>query len=240
MEIYQIIIGVTALLAILILWFLRKFASADATRNAIRSKYKRLREEGLPESECLFRLLSTRRGWKRLPQAFLQELSRRLRNWERIADFIALSERELLDRGQFRRIAQNDPDMQDPDVAMRAVALALTRYYPPSSSPRKNPCETETALRLGTLIAPDDGIAALKLAVHHYSLERYREALPLFERGLKLVDDDMTKFKRLEAALSSHEIALPPEVFGTDDEIEDSITISKALYEDCKQKVGDS
>jgi hypothetical protein len=163
-----------------------------------------------------------------------------LRTWENIADFIYLSEKELLDRDAYPRIAQSDTNMQNPDIAMRVVASLLTRDYAASRNSRKNPSQTETALRLGTLIAPEDGIMALKLAAWHYLQEHYREALPLFEHGLKLVDDEMTKFKRLEEVLSRQEMALPSEVFGTDDEIEALVSSCKIMYEHCRQEIPDN
>ena len=238
METYQIIIiGLIAPLAILIWLFLHKFGGRGATRDSMHSKYEMLLEEGLPERECLFRLLSTRTGWKKLPQGFLQELSGRLGDWERIADFIHLSERAGLERDQYSRIAQNDPDMQDPNIAMPAVALALTRDYRLSRNSSTSQRETETALRLALLIAPDDGCVALRLAVYHYLMEHYTEAIPLFERGLELVAHEIANFQRLEAVLSSHEIGLSAEVFGTDDEMQAFIRDCESLYELCKQEV---
>lgn len=150
---YLIAIAVAAFITVNYVLFWR--FGRQNTLNVYRSKYQRLLDDGYSEGECLFRLLSTRPGWESLPQPILRELSERLGNWENIADFIHFSESESLERDQYARIAQADPDMQAPDVAMRAVALALRPTFPSIPKARG------TMLRLGKLIAPDDGIIGL-------------------------------------------------------------------------------
>jgi len=117
-------IGIFILLAVIFVWFLRKFGSPQATERTLLSEFEAFERSGLAEEERLFKLLATRGGWRSLPHPFLHELASRLENKENVIRFIAFSERHQLDRSIFAQLAKE----QDVEMALFGVASLLASW----------------------------------------------------------------------------------------------------------------
>ena len=75
----------------------RRATTPKARVTAMLRRYGAFARTGLPEAECLFRLMATRSGWKDLPHGFLRELVARLQLQGR-RDAIHLARRRLRSR----------------------------------------------------------------------------------------------------------------------------------------------
>jgi hypothetical protein len=117
-------IGIFILLAVIFVWFLRKYGSPEATAQTLLKQYEAFERSGLPEEERLFKLLATRGGWRSLPHPFLRELALRLGNKENVVRFIALSERHQFDRSHFGRLAKEE----DVEMSLFSVATWLASF----------------------------------------------------------------------------------------------------------------
>lgn len=157
----------------------RRLASPQATVRALLRHYHSFETTGLPEQECLLRVLLSRSGWRNLPPAFLAEIVTRLRSKESVFRFVSLAEGYRFDRKHLRTIAKKD----DMEAAMRDVARLLGDFG--SRLQKKNRLkEAEFVQKLALGLQPDQYFTKLPLAATYFKMERYADAVPLFEDGL--------------------------------------------------------
>lgn len=179
MDFFSFFIVFAALAIILYRVFTQRFATPQAIVRGLLRRYHVFERAGLPEAECLFRLLSTRRIWKKLPQSFLMEVVARLDSKENVMRFISLSEGYRFHQSRISQIARN-PDIES---AMAEIACMLgslgNRLL--NEGRLKN---AEFVHRLALQLQPRQYFTNLPLAVTYYNLERFSEAAPLFQRGL--------------------------------------------------------
>jgi tetratricopeptide (TPR) repeat protein len=157
----------------------RRLASPQATVRALLRHYHSFERAGFPEQECLFRVLTSRSGWKNLPLAFLAEIVARLRSKENVIRFVSLAEEYRFDRKDLRAIAKKE----DMEAAMRDVAHWLGDFG--NRLQKENRLkEAEFVQKLALGLQPDQYFTKLPLATTYYRMERYADAVPLFEDGL--------------------------------------------------------
>jgi len=146
---------------------------------ALLRHYQTFAKTGLPEGECLFRIMAMRSGWKSLPHDYLRELVVRLGSKEDVIRFISLAEDYGYVKQRFPGIAQKG----DLDRGMAEVACLLARLgYQLQQEGRLK--EAEFVQKLALPLGPDRYFTNLPLAATYYETGRYGEARPLFERGL--------------------------------------------------------
>ncbi len=215
-------IGIFILLAVVVVWFLRKFGSTQATAQTLLSEYDAFERSGLPEEERLFKLLATRGGWRSLPHPFLHELASRLENKENVIRFIALSERHQLDRSIFAQLAKQ----QDVEMALFGVACLLASFGNRLQD-RGSLNEAEFVQLLALRIQPNQHFTALPLAVTYYRMKRYSDAAPLFKHGLSLFEKAEKEAKWIEHLPS------PTGLFGSKSDMEELGQTYRKMYEEC-------
>jgi hypothetical protein len=161
----------------------RRMATPKARVTAMLRRYRTFARAGLSESECLFRLMATRRGWKELPHGFLRELVARLRSKEDVIRFISLAE----DRGHVKQRFPGIARKGDLNQAMAEVACLLARFgYQLQQEGRLK--EAEFVQKIALPLGPECYFTNLPLATTYYETGRYGEARLLFERGLAQLD----------------------------------------------------
>ena len=157
----------------------RRAATPKARVALLLRRYRSLAARGLTEEESLFRMMVSRAGWKRLPNEFLRELVRRLSSKEEVIRFVSLCE-------DYRYVTERFPAIAgktDLGEAMADVACILSRFgYELQKEGRLK--EAEFVQRLALPLGPDHYFTNLPLAATYYETGRYRDAAPLFERGL--------------------------------------------------------
>lgn len=215
-------IGIFVLLAVVFVWFLRKFGSPQATAQTLLREYEAFERSGLAEEERLFKLFATRSGWRSLPHPFLRELASRLGNKEDVIRFIALSERHQFDRSRFARLAQEE----DAEMALLGVASLLASFGNRLQD-RGRLNEAECVQLLALRIQPDQHFTTLPLAVTYYRMKRYSDAAPLFRHGLDLFEKCERETKWME------QLALPSDLFGSKSGMEDLGQAYRKMYEEC-------
>jgi hypothetical protein len=157
----------------------RKFTGPQVTVRALLRHYHAFERTGLPEQECLLRVLTHRSGWKNLPLVFLAEIVKRLKTKEDVFRFVSLAEGYRYDRKHLPAIARK----KDMEVAMHDVARWLGDFG--NGLQKKNRLkEAEFVQRLALGLQPDQYFTNLPLATTYYRMERYSDAVPLFEQGL--------------------------------------------------------
>lgn len=157
----------------------RRLVGPQATVRGLLRRYHFFERTGLPEQECLFRVLTSRAGWRNLPPAFLAEIVARLRSKENVFRFVSLAEGYRFDRKDLRAIAKKG----DMEVAMRDVARWLGNFGTRLQKENRLK-EAEFVQKLALGLQPDQYFTTLPLATTYYKMERYADALPLFEEGL--------------------------------------------------------
>jgi len=162
----------------------RRLRGPQWTVRGLLRQYYVFAKLGIPETECLFRVLSRRSGWKNLPAKFLAELVGRLRSKEDVFRFVSLAEGYRFDRKQLPTIAAK-PDME---AAMREVALWLADF---GSRLQKQNCfkEAEFVQKLALGLQPDQYFTTLPMATTYYKLARHDEAALLFKQGLAQLEN---------------------------------------------------
>ncbi|HWO41703.1 MAG TPA: hypothetical protein VNO43_07870 [Candidatus Eisenbacteria bacterium] len=156
-----------------------RMTTPTARVTAMLRRYHALEKRGLSDKECLFQLLSTRRGWKNLPHSFLAELVSRLSTKEDVMRFVSVSEDSRYHRDHYPTIAAK----ADLEEAMTETACFFTRFgHQLQSSGRYR--EAEFVQRLALRLQPDRYFTNLPLAATYHETGRHADALPLFERGL--------------------------------------------------------
>jgi len=119
-------IGILILLAVIFVWFLRKFGSPQATAQTLLREYEAFERSGLPEDEGLFQMLAARGGWRALPGPFLLELTKRLVSKENLIAFVILAERYRLLESDLVRIASSaGSGREGVSLAVDKVAVVL-------------------------------------------------------------------------------------------------------------------
>lgn len=159
---------------------LRRFAGPQARVRGLLRHYHALEAAGLAEQECLLRILTRRSGWKNLPHVFLAELIKRLKTKEDVFRFVSLAEGYRYDRKHLPKVAAS----QDPEVAMREIARWLSDFGHRLQKQERLK-EAEFVQKLAFRLQPHQPLVNLSLAETYYRMERYGDALPLFEAGLR-------------------------------------------------------
>jgi hypothetical protein len=161
----------------------RRATTPKARVTAMLRRYGAFARTGLPEAECLFRLMATRSGWKDLPHGFLRELVARLRSKEDVMRFISLSE----DCGHVKERFPGIARKTDLNEVMAEVACLLAGFgYQLQKEGRLK--QAEFVQKLALPLCPDCYFTNLPLAATYYDTGRYSEARPLFERGLEQLE----------------------------------------------------
>ncbi|MGH7827780.1 MAG: hypothetical protein ACREQ7_21725 [Candidatus Binatia bacterium] len=158
-------------------------------------RYRSFERAGLSEQECLFKLLSTRRGWTNLPETFLREVVSRLSSKEDVMRFVSLSEGYRFDQTHFPGIAGK----HDVNGAMTEIACLLANFGNRLQQEGRLK-EAEFVQKLALKLQPKEYFTNLPLAVTYYKMERYAEAVSLFKDGLG-------QFEKFEIAAKSGERA---------------------------------
>jgi hypothetical protein len=161
----------------------RKLATPQAVVRALLRRYHAFAYLGLPEQDCLYRVLTSRSCWRDLPPAFVAEIVARLKSKESTSRFVALAEEHRFHRKQLPVIARN-PDRKK---AMREVALWLGDFGNRLQEEDRLK-EAEFVQKLALELLPDQSSTLLPLAATYYKMERYSDAVSLFKRGLVRVE----------------------------------------------------
>lgn len=157
----------------------RKMTGPQATVRGLLRQHHSLERAGLPEQECLFRILMSRRGWKNLPPVFLAEIVTRLRTKENVFRFLSLAEGYRFNRKQLPGIVARN----DMETAVRELAVWLGQFGNRLQREIRLK-EAEFVQKLALALQPDQYFTKLPLAATYYKMERYAEAVPLLEQGL--------------------------------------------------------
>ena len=171
-------------------WVARKLSSPEITVRLLLRRYQAFQRMGLSEQQSLLRILSSRRGWRNLPERFLAEIVARLKSKEDVMRFVSLAEGYRFNRDRLPDIAGE----ANIDSAMRRVTLWLVNFGNRLQSENRLK-EAEFVQKLALGLEPDRYFTTLPLAITYYKMERYKDALPLFENGfaqLESVPDSST------------------------------------------------
>lgn len=187
MEAVLILLGVTIIVAAVYRFIRQTLGGPQATVRNLLRQYHRFATSGLPEQESLMRVLLRRRGWNKLPPAFLAELVGRLQSKENVFRFVSLSEGYKFDRRQLPAIAAD----RDVAAAMRKVAGWLGDFGMDLEKQGRLK-EAEFVQKLAFTLEPDQSFTALPLAATYYKMQRYEDAIPLFRDGLARLDSGLT------------------------------------------------
>jgi tetratricopeptide (TPR) repeat protein len=154
---------------------------------------QRLGLSGLSDGDCLYRQLTSRSGWRKLPPEFIAELVARLQSKENVFRFVSLAEDHRLHAGQLSDMARSDRE-----AAMREVALWLASFGKKLQVEERYK-EAEFVQKLALQLEPEASFALLPLAATYYKTSRYADAAALFRRGLEQAEESAA-----ETILESH------------------------------------
>ena len=199
-------VAVVVLLSLLAGWRRRRRPGA-ASRSA-ETDYARLEQLDISEQERLYRVIAERPGWDRLADRLRREFSTRLRSKDNVLRFIAICENHRLPGGLLAGL-----EGADVEADMRAVAAAIAGLA------EKSPEDSAGMLQVASRIDPDNFRVVLALAGDHYQAGRFREALPLLERGIPVCRD-----------------AVEGPRAGAGDELRPLLQRSMAMYEACLER----
>lgn len=164
-----------AVLILLVLWWLARRRGGDRPARGAERQDPVIREQEMPESEKIFRLLADHAAIGALPEQFLRDMSSRLRNRENIVEFIGLAEKfQLVDESLLELAGSNA------DAARIRLATAL------GDKAGAHPEEADRMMRIAAQMDRENLSVALSLAVDHFEAGRYQEALPLLERAIPI------------------------------------------------------
>jgi hypothetical protein len=158
---------------------LPKFQGPKAVVRGLLRRYHLFERTGLPERESLYRILTSRRGWRNLPQAFLVDLIARLKSKENVFRFVSLAEGYRYERKELPAIARKE----NLDDAMKEIVAWLSDFGDRLRHENRLK-EAEFVQKLGLELLPDQSSTMLQLAATYYKMERYGDAAPLFKEGL--------------------------------------------------------
>jgi len=185
-------------------------------------RYDALARTGLVEAECLWRLMTTRTGWKKLPDGFLRELIARLRSKEDVMRFISIAE----DCGHLKERFPGIARKSDLNEAMVEVACLLARFGDQMYNEGRLK-EAEFVLKLALACGPDCYFTNLPLAATYYDSGQYRDARPLFERGLAQLE------KLADGADGNARLSTPTACLGADADAVQFAASYRGKYEAC-------
>jgi hypothetical protein len=204
----------------------QRAATPKARVAAMLRRYSLFARMGFSEAEILFRIMVSRSQWKNLPHEFLRELVRRLKTKEDVLRFISLSEDREYVRQRFPRIAQS-PDLEQ---AMAEVACLLSRFGCELQNEGRLK-EAEFVQRLALPLGPDRYFTTLPLAATYYDTGRYRDARPLFERGL-------AHLEQLVNNGAAPESFAPAACLGTESDVAKVRAAYLGKYQECLRAAG--
>jgi len=198
-------IGVIVLMVVIFQRVWRRVRGPKLIVRGLLRHYHGVAKTGLPEPECLFRVLCKRSGWKQLPAAFLAEIIARLGSKEEVFRFVSLAEGYCYERNQLPTISAN----RDLEAAMREIALWLVDFGKRlQDENRLKQAEFVQKLALG--FEPEQFFALLPMAMTYYKMKRYEDAAPLFEIGLAQLAncvDGADHLDRLDGGASLDELS---------------------------------
>jgi hypothetical protein len=190
MQSVLVLAGLAIALIAIYRWVARKLSSPEIVVRLLLRRYHAFQKMGLSEQQSLFRILSSRRGWRNLPERFLAEIVARLKSKEDVMRFVSLAEGYRFNRDSLPDIA-GDANI---DAAMHRVTLWLADFGTRLQSESRLK-EAEFVQKLALGLEPDRYFTTLPLATTYYKMARYEDALPLFENGfaqLESVPDSST------------------------------------------------
>lgn len=176
-------IGVIALMVVIFQLVWRRVRGPQLIVRGLLRHYHGFAKAGLSEPECLYRVLSKRSGWKKLPGEFLAEIVARLGSKEDVFRFVSLAEGYRFDRQQLPVIAAN----RNPDAAIRYVVLWLVDFGKRLHSENQLK-QAEFVQKLALRFEPDRVFTLLPLATTYRKMARHEEAAALFEAGLSRLE----------------------------------------------------
>lgn len=182
--IFSVVVGCVALL-----WLAARAGGGLGVADALEIQEYEMELEGVPEFNRPRRLISERKHWESMPEAFLMELAARLGESRNVIDFMVFAEGRGLHRKRLPKIAA---ELQ-PQAAVNAVSALLYQLG------RKRRRYSAEALELAMHLDPENPEIVLALATNHFTAKRYDEAMPLLETGMALCQRilDMTKGQNL-------------------------------------------
>ena len=162
---------------------LRRLGTPQATVRALLRNYHSLARSGLDEQEILLQILVGRSGWKDLPPALLGEIVARLKSKENLFRFLSLAEGYRFDKQELPPIAAKNHVQE----SIREIAIWLVDFG--ARMQRQNRLkEAEFVQKLALDFEPNQHFTKLPLAMTYYKMEKYTDAIPLFEAGLADLD----------------------------------------------------
>lgn len=177
------IIGVIVLAISIFRLIWPRLRGPEAIVRGLLRVYQGYARIGLPERECLFRVLSNRPGWKKLPANFLAELIARLQSKEDVFRFVSLAEGYRFDRKQLPSIAAK----HDLDAAMREICLWLVEFGKKLHGEGSFK-QAEYVQRLALAFEPERVFTQLPLALTCCKLASHEAAAALFKDGLSRLE----------------------------------------------------
>lgn len=162
----------------------RRLSGPQATVRGLLRRYHSFERAGYPEQESLFNVLISRSGWRYLPPAFIAEIVARFRSKENVFRFVSLTEEYKFNRRQLPAIVVKN----DMEGAMREIAVWLVDFGMRLQKENRLK-EAEFVQKLALALQPKQFFTKLPLATTYYKMEKYRDAVPLFEAGLCELDE---------------------------------------------------
>lgn len=203
-----------------LLWLRQPTPRARVT--AMLRLYRRFEKSGLSEPESLFRLLATRKDWRKLPHPFLAEIVRRFAVKEDVMRFVSVSEDYAYQRNAYPALARQG----DLEAAMAEIACIFSRFgFRLQGEGRYR--EAEFVQKLALKLQPDQYFTTLPLAATYHEMGRHGDALALFERGLAQLESYGKKSSSEAAGLS------PTKCLGPDEGLKKLRARYRAMYEEC-------
>ena len=215
---------------------LDKYSTLEATTRALTLQY--LRYEHLPRSERLLKMFTTRGGWNDVPEETLRQIVEALGPKGRREQLPESSSEDDTHRWHLLEIAafihggeacQVENVLQTLGLEAAAIALAYR-------SDNLTSVWHSKVLQHAMCLAPDVGAVLVKAALHHCESGEFEEALPLFERGIKRMEEESGLVTSMTKFAESQGIDLPSEWKEVAAE-EKEESIIKGIYEECRKKV---
>lgn len=181
LSIFLIALVVLTIVIFRLIW--PRMRGPEAIVRGLLRLYHSYARTGLPPGECLFRILSNRQGWKKLPPKFLAEIVARLQSKEAVFRFVSLAEGCRFDRRELAAIAAN----RNLDAAMREICLWLVEFGRRLQS-ENSLKQAEFVQRLALAFEPERVFTQLPLAMTYSRMARHDEAAALFQDGLSRLE----------------------------------------------------
>jgi hypothetical protein len=146
---------------------------------ALLRRHHAFQRRGLSERDSLYRLLTSRGGWRNLPAELVADLVVRLESKEDVFRFVSLAEEHRFHVVQLPGITRS----RDREAAMREIALWLAEFGTRLQTEARYK-EAEFVQKLAVRLQPEEDFTLLPLAATYYKMERYADAAALFRQGL--------------------------------------------------------